>query len=68
MLKSSKYLLSDMDDLTQKLQSLLDGFGNKNNGRIERRHDGFYYISQAISTHLDSEYHSAIAILKQLFI
>ena len=63
MLKSFKYLLSDMDDLTQKLQSLLDGFG-----RIERRHDGFYYISQAISTHLDSEYHSAIAILKQLFI
>ncbi|ATW59336.1 hypothetical protein Cl131_gp068 [Aphanizomenon phage vB_AphaS-CL131] len=57
-----------MDDLTQKLQSLLDGFGNRNNGRIERKHDGFYYTSKAMSTHLDSEYHNAIAILKQLFI
>lgn len=57
-----------MDDLTQKLQSLLDGFGNRGNAKIERRHDGFYYISQAMSVHLDSEYHSAIAILKQLFI
>ena len=57
-----------MDDLTQKLQSLLDGFGNRNNGRIERKHDGFYYINQSVSMHLDNEYHSAIAILKQLFI
>ena len=30
-----------MDNLAQKLQLLLDGFGSKNNGRIERRDDGY---------------------------
>lgn len=57
-----------MDKLTQKLQSLLDGFGNRNNGRIERRQDGFYYVNQTVILHLDSDYHSAVSILKQLFI
>jgi hypothetical protein len=57
-----------MDNLTQKLQSLLDGFGNKNNGRIEKREDGFYYINKVMTAHLDRDYHNAIAILKQLFI
>lgn len=57
-----------MDNLTPKLQSLLDGFGNKNNGRIEKRYDGFYYVSQSMTEHLDRDYHNAIAILKQLFI
>lgn len=57
-----------MDNLTQKLQSLLDGFGNKNNGRIERRNDGFYYVNKIVIMHLGSDYHSAVSILKQLFI
>lgn len=57
-----------MDNSTQKLQSLLDGFGNKNNGRIERRGDGFYYINEAMTEHLDRDYYNAVAIIKQLFI
>lgn len=57
-----------MDKLTQKLQSLLDGFGNRNNGRIERRKDGFYYVNKIVVMHLDSDYHNAVSILKQLFI
>lgn len=57
-----------MDKLAQKLQSLLDGFGNKNNGRIERRKDGFYYVNGIVVMHLDNDYHKAVSILKQLFI
>lgn len=57
-----------MDKLTQKLQSLLDGFGNRNNGRIERRKDGFYYVNRIVVMHLDNDYHKAVSILKQLFI
>lgn len=57
-----------MDKLTQKLQSLLDGFGNRNNGKIERRKDGFYYVNKIVVMRLDSDYHNAVSILKQLFI
>jgi hypothetical protein len=57
-----------MDDLTQKLQSLLDGFGNRGSGRIERRSDGFYYVNKIVVMHLDRNYHNAVSILKQLFI
>lgn len=57
-----------MDKLSQKLQSLLNGFGNRNNGRIERRKDGFYYVNKAVVMHLDNDYHKTVSILKQLFI
>jgi|DEB19_MinimDraft_3_1074340.scaffolds.fasta_scaffold00352_3 hypothetical protein len=53
---------------TQKLQSLLDGFGGKHNGKIEKSSSGFYYVDKARREYLGNDYYACMSIVKQLFI
>lgn len=53
---------------TQKLQSLLDGFGGKYNGKIEKSSSGFYYVDKKRREYLSDDYYACVSIIKQLFI